>query len=155
MLLAIVLSLVHSLYIVARPQCTQMARMPGTTVWWPPSPEQPGEQVPGVIVFAPAAPIHFTNAEYICGRLKAVVAAETAVHLVVIEATGVIDIDYTGSQILQQAIAQLRAAGIEVAISRLEAERAEAAARQTGLFDVIGPHHRFRSVEDAVRALNK
>jgi sulfate permease, SulP family len=156
MLLAIVLSLVHSIYIVARPSCSQLARMPGTTIWWPPNDDQKGQHVPGVIVFAPAAPIYFTNAEYICERLKAAVAAaESPVRLVVIEATGVIDIDYTGSQILQDTIAQLRAAEIDVAIARLEAERAEAAASQTGLFEAVGPDHRFRSVEEAVRALSK
>ena len=35
-LLAIVLSFVHSLYIVARPYCLGLARVPGSTVWWPP-----------------------------------------------------------------------------------------------------------------------
>ena len=36
MLLAIVLSFVHSLYVIARPYCVELARVPGTTVWWPP-----------------------------------------------------------------------------------------------------------------------
>ena len=35
MLLSIVLSLVHNLYIVARPYCVELERVPGTTVWWP------------------------------------------------------------------------------------------------------------------------
>jgi sulfate permease, SulP family len=156
MLLAIVMSLLHSLFMVARPQCTQMVRMPGTTVWWPPSREHPGERVAGVIVFAPAAPIYFTNVGYICDRLRdAIAAAPGPIRLVVIEAVGVIDIDYTGSQVLQETIAQLRAAGIDVAISRLEAQRAQAAGRRTGLYDALGPHHRFHSAEEAVRTLNK
>jgi sulfate permease, SulP family len=156
MFLAIVLSLVHSICIVARPSCSQLARLPGTTIWWPPGDDQEGQYVPGVIVFAPEAPIYFTNAEYICEQLKAAVAvSEAPIRLAVIEATGIIDIDYTGSQILQETIAQLRSAGIDVAIARLEAGRADAAARQTGLFKAVGPDHRFRSVEDAVRALNK
>jgi sulfate permease, SulP family len=154
MLLAIVLSLLHSLFMVARPHCSEMVRVPGTTVWWPPTPGHPGERQPGVIVFTPAAPIYFTNAGYICERLRYLIAAAPEpVRLVVIEATGVIDIDYTGSQVLQETIAQLRAAGLDVAISRLEAERAHAAARRTGLLDALGPHHHFRSAEEAVRAL--
>ena len=67
MLLAIVLSFMHSLYIVARPYCVELARVPGSTVWWPPSPGEQGEHEPGVLVFAPAAPLNFTNAERICG----------------------------------------------------------------------------------------
>ncbi|HKD66982.1 MAG TPA: SulP family inorganic anion transporter [Candidatus Binataceae bacterium] len=154
MLLAIVLSLVHSLYMVARPRCSQLSRVPGTTIWWPPSPEQPGERVPGVVVFAPAAPIYFTNAEFICERLKAeVAAAQDPVRLVVIEAIGVIDIDYTGSQVLQETIAQLRGAAIDVAFCRMEAPRAQAAAKQTRLFDAVGADHMFRSAEEAVHNL--
>lgn len=37
MLLAIVVSFLHSLYVVARPHTVELARAPGTTVWWPPS----------------------------------------------------------------------------------------------------------------------
>ena len=48
MLLAIVLSFVHSLYIVARPYCVELARVPGSTVWWPPGTGAKGEYEPGV-----------------------------------------------------------------------------------------------------------
>ena len=99
MLLAIVLSFVHSLYIVARPYCVELARVPGSTVWWPPSASGQGEHEAGVLVFAPAAPLNFTNAEHICGKIKTTIAAQCPpVRLLVIEANGIIDIDYTGSQ---------------------------------------------------------
>ena len=126
MLLAIVLSFVHSLYAVARPYCAELARVPGSTVWWPPSRDENSEHVPGVLVFAPAAPLTFTNAEYISDEITtALAAAPVPVKLLVIEASGMIDIDYTGSQILQQTIAGLRSRSIEVAIARLSDERAQ------------------------------
>src|SRR5262249_46653029 len=34
MVLSIVLSLLHSVYAVARPLCTELVREPGTTIWW-------------------------------------------------------------------------------------------------------------------------
>lgn len=154
MLSSIVLSLVHGIYIVARPNCAELARVPGTTVWWPPRSNDAVERVPGVIVFAPAAPIYFTNVEYVCEKLKQLIArADPPVRLVVIEATGVIDLDYTGAQVLKQIIDQLHAGGIQVAISRLEAQRAMAAAARTGLLAAIGEDHFFHSVEEAVNAL--
>jgi SulP family sulfate permease len=119
MLLAIVLSFVHSLYIVARPYCVGLARVPGT-VWWPPGPGGQGEHEAGVLVFAPDAPLNFTNAERICGKIKSAIAAKRPpVKLLVIEANGIIDIDYTGSQILRRAIAELGAMNIIVALTRL------------------------------------
>jgi sulfate permease, SulP family len=154
MLLAIVLSFVHSLYIVARPLCVELARVPGTTVWWPPSAHEQGEHEDGVLVFAPAAPLNFTNAQGISQKIKlAIVARRPPVKLLVIEASGIIDIDYTGSQLLQREIAELEAKGITVAIARLSHEEAQLEAGRSGLIDSIGKDHVFMSVEEAVRKL--
>jgi SulP family sulfate permease len=154
MLLAIVLSFMHSLYNVARPYCVELARVPGSTVWWPPSLVEHGEFVPGVLVFAPAAPLNFSNAQRISGIIKSAVAAKhPPVKLLVIEASGIIDIDYTGAKILEQAVADLKAQGIVIAIARLSEKRAQDQAGRSGLIEAIGADHVFLSVEDAVRKL--
>ena len=154
MLLAIVLSFVHSLYIIARPYCVELARVPGSTVWWPPTASSQGEHEAGVLVFAPSAPLNFTNAEHICGKIMSAIAAQSGpVRLLVIEANGIIDIDYTGSQTLSRAITNLRARNIDVAIARLSDGRAQAQARRTGLIDAIGVERVFMSVEEAVQKL--
>jgi MFS superfamily sulfate permease-like transporter len=154
MLLAIVLSFVHSLYIVARPYCAELARVPGSTVWWPPGASDEVEHVPGVLVLAPAAPLNFTNAESISDKIEAAIAARhEPVKLLVIEASGIIDIDYTGSQLLQRAIADLKAKGVTVAIARLSHEQAQLEAGRSGLVESLGKDHVFMSVEEAVRKL--
>jgi MFS superfamily sulfate permease-like transporter len=153
MLLAIVLSLSHSLYMVARPLCDELARAPGTTVWWPARAGEAGEHLPGVLVFAPAAPLNFTNARFICRRLAHSAAAKPGLALVVIEASGVTDIDYTGAQLVIQTLANFRAAGVAVALARLSAERASDQAERTGLLAEVGRDRVFLTVEDAVRAL--
>jgi sulfate permease, SulP family len=152
MLLAIVLSFVHSLYAVARPYCAELARVPGSTVWWPPSRDEQSEHVPGVLVFATAAPLTFTNAQYISDQIMTAIAnAKAPVKLLVIEASGMIDIDYTGSQILQRTIVRLRSRCIEVAIARLSDKQAQLEAKRTGLVAALGPDRVFKSVEEAVR----
>jgi SulP family sulfate permease len=154
MLLAIVLSFVHSLYIVARPYCAELARVPGTTVWWPPMPHDHSEHEDGVMVFAPAAPLNFTNVQDIVGRIrKAIATRRPPVKLLVIEASGIIDIDYTGSQLLRRAIVELKKRGITVAIARLSHEQAQREAGRTGLVQSVGRDHVFMSVEEAVRKL--
>jgi sulfate permease, SulP family len=154
MLLAIVLSFVHSLYVVARPYCAELARVPGSTVWWPPGASDQVEHVPGVLVIAPAAPLNFTNAESIIDKIKAAIAARRPpVKLLVIEASGIIDIDYTGSQLLQRAIAELEAKGVTAAIARLSHQQAQHEAGRSGLLESIGRHHVFMSVEEAVQKL--
>lgn len=153
--MSIVLSLLHSLYIIARPRCAELTRVPGSTVWWTPGPGQAGERVPGVLVFAFGAPIAFINANYLVERLThAVKAAPAPLRLVVIEANGVLDVDFTGSLILQQTIAQLHRRGIAVAIARLESMRAMQAADRTGLIEALGPDRVFRSVQQAIDAIS-
>ena len=151
--ISIMLSLFHGIYIVARPDCAVLARVPRTTVWWA-LPGEAGEHEPGVLVFAPGAPIQFTNATYVRGKLMdAVGAMAEPCRLVVIEANGVIDIDFSGSQVLQQIIVDLRQRNIDVAVARLASERAQSAAVQTGLYTALGSDHMFRSVEDAIQVL--
>jgi MFS superfamily sulfate permease-like transporter len=155
MILGVVFSLLHGFTIVARPHCAELRRAPGSTVWWPPQGEN-SEREPGVLVFATAAPLNFTNASYIRGQLRdAVERAVTPVHLVVIEASGMIDIDYTGGTMLCCLIAFLRERGIDVAMARLSAEPAQRQAERLGVVAALGPHHVFRSVEDAIRALRQ
>ncbi|HWA80662.1 MAG TPA: SulP family inorganic anion transporter [Acetobacteraceae bacterium] len=152
--LSIVLSLLHSITIIARPASVELVRIPGTTIWWTPAGIEKGEHEPGVLVFAPAAPVNFTNANYIHRRLELLIAAKKPpVQLVVIDASGVDSIDYTGATIMRAAIGTLRKRGIEVALARLGAERARRSAAMTGLLAAIGPTRTFYSAEDAVQAL--
>jgi sulfate permease, SulP family len=154
MLCSIALSLMQGLYAVARPHCIELARAPGTTVWWPRSNHDSGEHEPGVLVFAAAAPINFTNAVHICRQLEvAVASAAEPVRLIIIEASGIVSIDYTGSRILQETITTLHAQGIVVALARLSAERAQVQAAQTGLTASLGSDHIFKSVEEAVQGM--
>jgi sulfate permease, SulP family len=150
--LSIVLSLLHSVYVIARPDVTELARIPGTTIWWVLPKDHAREYEPGVLVVAPSAPIYFVNASYLREKLMQEIAAkEEPCRYLVIEAHGVIDIDFTGSDMLQKLITELRGRGVDVAIARMSSERALAAARRSGLIDALGEDHVFRSVEEAVR----
>jgi SulP family sulfate permease len=154
MLLAVVLSLLHSLYIFSRPPSGPLLRVPGTTLWCPRSHDVVGEHVAGVLVFAPEAPLNFVNAEHIRNEMRqALSTAPEPVKLLVIDANAVYDIDYTGSQVLQQIVADLHKQHTDVAIARLPAESAQREAERTGLLDSIGPNRVFTSVEQAVHAL--
>ena len=153
MLLAIVLSFVHSLYIVARPFCVELARVPGTTVWWPPG--QEGKASTRLGCWSSHPPRRSTSpmpsasaADQVSHRCQAA-AREAAGH------RGQRHHRHRlyGSQILRRAIAELRAANIVVALARLSDERAQAQAHRTGLIEAIGPDRVFMSVEEAVRKL--
>jgi MFS superfamily sulfate permease-like transporter len=154
MLLAIMLSLAHGVSLVMWPAATQLFQVRGTTVWWPPTGERDVVDVPGIVVFEPAAPLNFTNAEYISERLTdAVAQAKQPVKLLVIEGSAISDVDYTGSQKLQSVIGRLRARGTDVALARLIVPHAQAAAERSGLIAALGKDHVFKSVQEAVTGL--
>ena len=64
-------------------------------------------------------------------------------------------LDFTGSQIHQEVISELRKRGIDVVVARLESETGRQAAERTGLIAKLGEDHVFRSVEDAIQAYKR
>jgi MFS superfamily sulfate permease-like transporter len=107
-----------------------------------------------VVVFAPAAAINFTNAQHLHRMLlQTVAAAPQPVRLVVIEASGVLDVDFTGAATMKSTIAGLRARNIDIALARLIGPHAQVRAARAGVIDALGSDHVFKTVQEAVDAL--
>jgi MFS superfamily sulfate permease-like transporter len=75
------------------------------------------------------------------------------IRLFVLEASGIVEIDYTASNILSDVVDRARAAGVQFAVARLESVRAQQAFDRFGLTEKIGQDHIFHSVAEAVAAL--
>jgi MFS superfamily sulfate permease-like transporter len=146
------LSLAHGVFAVTRARVIPFERVKGTTVWWPVSSSHPGENQPGVEVMGFQAPLSFLNAKDF-GRelLDAIARREAGVRLLVLEATSIVTIDFTASNVLADVIAKAHAAGVDFAVARLESVRAQAAFDRFGITALLGPDHVFRSVEEAIR----
>jgi sulfate permease, SulP family len=154
--IGIVLSLFHGIWSTTRARIVVFARVPGTSVWWPPSPRIRGEREPAVIVAGFASPLSFLNAyRFREDVLNAVRSSTPRPRLIVLEATGILDIDFTAAQILGDVIRRCHADGIAFAIARLESVRAQDAVVRLGIEEVLGPDHVFRSVEEAIRAFGR
>lgn len=150
--IGIVLSLLHGIWSITRARATRFVRVPGSSIWWPAHPDLQGEDVPQVLVIGFQAPLSFLNADLFRRDADALLQeAGLSPRLLVIEATGVVEIDFTAAQVLRGVISRARAAGIDVAIARLESERAHAAMLRYGIIDLLGADHLTRSVEEAVR----
>ena len=154
--LGIALSLLHGTWTTTQARLVVFERVPGTSIWWPSSPNLPGEQEPEIIVAGFQAPLSFLNAYHFRRDvLDALQSATQAARLLVLEATGIVEIDFTAAQILGDLIRRCHADGVDFAIARLESIRAQAAMARFGVNDLLGPDHSFRSVEEAIQALGK
>jgi SulP family sulfate permease len=59
----IALSLLHGIWTTTRARLVPFARVPDTTIWWPESPNLPGERNPEIAVVGLQAPLSFLNAQ--------------------------------------------------------------------------------------------
>lgn len=149
------LSLLHGVWITTHTHPIELYRLPGTTVWWPSGSPGQTERQKGVAVIAFQAPLLFANAEtFKTGMIAAIATAGFPPSLVVLEASGIADIDFTAAQALIAVIAYCRASGIRFAIARLESVRAHTALNRFGILAELGPDHLFHSVDEAVRTLS-
>ena len=147
-------SLAHGVLGITRTRLISFERAPGTTVWWPVGPNTHGEQRPDVVVAGFQAPLSFLNADQFKRDAAALIERRgDKVRLFVLEASGIVEIDFTASTILAGAIKDARAAGLDFAVARLESVRAREAFERLGLIEVIGPDHVFRSVAEAIETL--
>ena len=151
--IGISLSLLHGLSMTTRTQPVELQKIPGTTIWWPPGNSEQGSRQEGVVVIAFNAPLLFANAEtFKRGMIDTIDAHDRPPFLVVLEASGIADIDFTAAEALTEVISHCRAANIRFAIARLESVRAKKALDRYGVLARLGPDHLFHSVDEAVKA---
>jgi MFS superfamily sulfate permease-like transporter len=100
------------------------------------------------------APLSFLNAPTFRSEVSAVVKASSP-RLLVLEASGMVGIDFTAAQVLLELLKECREGGVTVAMARLESVRAQDAFERFRLYDALPREHVFHSVEEAVRKLAK
>jgi len=99
---AIVVSLVTLGHQVADPPVYVLRRKPGTNVFRPESPEHPDdESFPGLLLLRPEGPIFFANAAQIAHKIEPLIRA-TQPKVVAVDASGVLDMEYTALRMFAQ-----------------------------------------------------
>jgi sulfate permease, SulP family len=148
------LSLLYGLSKTIRAHPIELRKLPGTTVWWPPQIPGQGERREGVAVIAFQAPLLFANAEiFKRGVIETIDSHDQPLSLLVLEASGIADVDFTAAQTLFEILDHCRMANVRFAVARLESARAHAALNRFGVLDALGPDRLFHSVDEAVNQL--
>jgi SulP family sulfate permease len=108
--LAIALALLRRIYLSARPHDAVLGRLPGHDGVWVSDRRRPDLTVPpGVLVFRYDAPLFYANAQHFAHRVRSVIReAPEPVHVFVVEAVGIDDLDFTGMQVLAELDDELR-----------------------------------------------
>jgi MFS superfamily sulfate permease-like transporter len=150
----ILFSLLNGMWTTTRAHVIALSHIVGTSIWWPPTPGTPSQQTPGVLVLAFQAPLSFLNAAvFRRGFEEALAKATSPVRLVVLEASSIVEIDFTAAHALCAVVESCREKGAEFAVARLESTRARQSFDRFGVMQMIGSSHNFRSVQEAVDEL--
>jgi MFS superfamily sulfate permease-like transporter len=152
----IVLSLLHGIWSTTRARLITFERVPGTSIWWPPGRDLKSETIEGVLVIAFQAPLSFLNAyQFQDGARRVARQSPTPLNLIVLEASSIVEIDFTAAQILIEFIEFCAQSKIRFAVARLESVRAGEAFERLGITDAVHRDHFFHSVDEAIRVLAK
>jgi MFS superfamily sulfate permease-like transporter len=152
--IGIAFSLLHGIWSTTRARLVEFERVPDTTIWWPASSNLPGERHPKTVVVGLQAPLSFLNAEnFRADVLDVLKASSPKPKLLILEASGILEIDFTAAQTLLDLLRECHKDGVTVAMARLESIRAQHAFERFKVYDVLPKDHIFHSVDEAVRAL--
>jgi MFS superfamily sulfate permease-like transporter len=156
--IGIALSLLYGLWTTTQARVVEFERVSDTSIWWPKvgskgAPIKGGSE-PGVVVAGLQAPLSFLNAYRFRADMRDLIRSHgQPVRLIVLEATGIVEIDFTAAQVLIGFIRECHDEGVPFAIARLESVRAQEALTRFHIHEVLDPDRIFRSVEEAIRTL--
>ena len=153
--MGIALSLLHGVWTITQTGAVSFEQVPDTTVWWPASQKFKGTTRAGVVVVGFQAPLFFLNAEVFRRTLEdAVLAASQPIRAVVLEASSIVEIDFTGAQALIATIHFWNDRGVNFYVARLESLRAQQAMEKYKILPLLGAAQTFHSVDEVIRRIS-
>ncbi len=148
-IVAIIVSLVTLAYQVADPPVYVLGRKPGTNVFRPQSPEHPeDESFPGLLLLRPEGPIFFANAVQIAHKIEPLVK-EAQPKVVAVDASGVLDMEYTALKMFAQVAKRQREQGIQLWLIGMT-PRVLAIVQRSPLGQLLGREAMYFNLEIAV-----
>ena len=148
-IVAIVVSLIALAYQVADPPVYVLGRKPGTNVFRPRSEEHPEDEIfPGLLLLRLEGRVFFANAEHIGQKINPLIA-EYRPKVVVIDLSGVPDLEYTALKMLTEAEKKHHEAGVLLWLVRANPQVLEVI-RRSSLGQALGREALLFNVETAV-----
>jgi sulfate permease, SulP family len=152
--LAIVLSLIDHLRHSYRPFDAVMVPLPSGR-WKMMAVEQGHEAAPGLVVYLFGAGLYYANAVRFSQEiLKLVEAAEPKINWFVLDAAAITNIDFTGSDIIQQVHQILQKKGVTLLLSNV-VDNVQKELDHHGLTALIGEEHFYDNLAEVLEAYQK
>jgi anti-anti-sigma factor len=148
-LAAIIVSLVALAHQTANPPVYVLGRKRGTNVFRPRSSEHPDdESFPGLLMVRLEGRLFFLNAERIADRIRSLMA-EAKPRVVLLDLSGVFDLEYSALKMLAEADKRCRDTGVALWLAGL-APDVYLVIQRSPLGEALGRERLFLNVELAV-----
>jgi sulfate permease, SulP family len=146
---AIIISLVSLAQQVADPPLYTLGRKRGTSVFRPPSADNPDDETfPGVLMVRPVGRLFFVNGQRLAEKLQRLVD-ETQPRLVMLDLSAVFDVEYTVLKMLAEGEARFKERGISVWLVGLT-PNVLAIVRRSPFGEAVGQERMFFTLEQAI-----
>jgi high affinity sulfate transporter 1 len=148
--ISIGLALLAFIWRAWRPYAAVLGRVDGVSGWHDLSRHPEARRIPGLLLFRWDAPLFFANAQAFHEQvLRAVAAAPTRTHWVVVAAEPVTDVDITAADALLALDAELHQAGMDLFFAEMKGPVKDRL-KHYGLFARLGAENFFPTIEQAV-----
>jgi SulP family sulfate permease len=151
-LLGIVLSLLHLLSQIVRPQDALLGRLPDSRTLHDVGDDERAQTIPGLVVYRFYGPLVFANIRFFIERLEHFLAKESVpVRQVILDARAIPEIDVTAAEQLRHFVHALGDRGITFVVAKAHLPLREASIH-LGLEQWFGEHAHCAHLPDAVSA---
>jgi MFS superfamily sulfate permease-like transporter len=151
---AVGLAILDRIRLTARPQVHRLGHVPGTTSWAPLTADLDAVTKPGVLVVLFATPLWYANAVHFREEVdRALSESGPATRVLVLDAIGMSDLDFTGARSLGQLLDRCEREHIDFGLARAGGHVRQSLER-SGLMQRVGADHCFPTVDAAVTALS-
>ena len=148
---AIVLSLISLASQAANPKVYVIGRKRGSDVLRPLSPEHPDDETfEGLLILRPEGRLFFANGQQVADRIQLLIA-EHKPRIVLLDMSGVFDIEYSALQMLIEGERRTAERGVVLWLAGLNATVLEYV-RASGFADQLGPERLFFNAELALQS---
>jgi SulP family sulfate permease len=150
---AVVLAMLDRIRRSAQSQLAVLGRVAGTTSWTPLRADPDAAQETGVLAVLFATPLWYANATHFREQMAdAVARAPGTTKIVVLDAIGMTDVDFTGSRALGRVLDAAARKEIAFGVARA-GEHLRETLQRSGLLERIGEERFFSTVNEAVTSL--
>ena len=148
-LVAVFISVLTILYQASHPPIYALRRKPGTDIFRPVSQEHPeDEDIPGLLIVRSEGRMNFASAPNIAETLWKLIH-EAKPRVVIIEFSGIPNLEYTALKMLTNFEEQLRTENITLWLAALNPEPLKVI-RRASLGEILGNERMFFNLEQAV-----